>query len=348
MINVQYFYVNKTADYLCAPIADCTKMKKLQSELTPHMSPFTSPQDKANKCTMEMALHFFLEPLAKNSRHTVLHCLRKAADDLGYEGTTLDLVPWDRIGAAELSQLVQCWRGTVSHASIRVYIYAVRGIVKSCVKHDLVDRSQLEPMQLIRVPKPPCRNGLGRYINEKERRQILQSCDSDKRHVLGKRDKAMLSILFGSGARRTEATRLQIQELNLTQATFKVALNSNRSIEKYLAAWAIPPLQRWIAELKNQGITSGYILRRVSKGGRILSNLSPNGLWRALGQRCSYAGVPAIKPYDARQTLGADLINEHGLMVAKLALGHSDVTTTATYNMTDREDMQYIFNNKTI
>jgi site-specific recombinase XerD len=323
-------------------------MKNLHPEQFMHLSPFTSPQYKTNKCTIEMALDAFLEPLAKNSRQTVLHCLRKAADDLGYEDTKLELVPWDRIGAGDLHQLVRCWRGTASSASIRVYIYAVRGVVESCVKLDLVDNNQFEPMRLIRVPKPPCRNGLGRYISEKERRQILQSCDSDERQVLGKRDKAMLGILFGSGARRAEATRLQIQDLNLTEATFTVAVNSNRLVEKYLAAWAIPPLRSWIAELKNRGITSGNILRRVSKGGKPLSNLSPNGLWRALGQRCLYAGVPAVKPYDARQTLGADLINENGLMVAKLALGHSDVTTTTTYNMIDRKDMQKIFNHKTI
>ncbi|UZE83997.1 tyrosine-type recombinase/integrase [Pseudomonas viciae] len=293
-------------------------------------------------------MNVFLSRFAKNSRSTVLHGLRKAADGMGYQNIPLEGVPWDRIGASEIVQLVQQWRGTVSGASIRIYIFAVRGVIESCVKHHLVDPSQFEPIRVIRVPKPIGRDGLGRYIDEKDRRQILRSCDTDERQLLAKRDKAMLSILFGSGLHRAEATQLEIQDIDLTEATFTIIARGHRSVEKYLAAWSIAPLREWIRELAGQGITSGPLLRRISKGGRPLSKLSPNGLWRALGQRCIYAGVRTIKPHDARQTLGADLISQHGLMTAKLALGHSDVMTTTTYAVTSREEMKSTFRHKFI
>jgi integrase/recombinase XerC len=290
----------------------------------------------------------FLSRFAENSRNTIRHGLRKAADAMGYQDTILEKVPWERIGAPELYHLVQRWHGTVSNASIRIYIFAVRGVVESCVKHNLVSPGQFEPMRFIKVPYPLCRNALGHYIKEEDRRRILQSCDMDERQMLGKRDKAMLSILFGSGVHRAEATRLEIQDLDLGEATFTITSGGHRLVEKYLAGWAIVPLGEWIAELAKQGIMSGPLLRRISKGGKPLSNLSANGLWRALRQRCLYAGVPAIKPHDARQTLGADLINEHGLMIAKIALGHSDIVTTTSYNVTDRQDMQNIFSKKSI
>jgi len=306
------------------------------------------PEAEARRYTTEFAMIAFLNRFAKNSRNTVLHGLRKAADDMGYQDTMLEMVPWERIGAPELYQMVQRWRGTVSNASIRIYIFAVRGVVESCVKHNLVSLDQFEPMRFIKVPQPMSRNRLGHYINEKDRLRILQSCDADERQILGKRDKAMLSILFGSGVHRAEATQLEIQDLDLDEATFTITSKGHRLVEKYLADWAIPPLKDWIAELARQGITSGPLLRRISKGGKPLSNLSPHGLWRALGQRCLHAGIPAIKPHDARQTLGADLIDEHGLMIAKLALGHSDITTTTTYDVTGRQDMQNIFKHKSL
>ena len=46
-------------------------------------------------------------------------------------------------------------------------------------------------------------------------------------------------------------------------------------------------------------------------------------------------------------TLATDLISEHGLNIAKLALGHRDIATTAIYDMTDRNAMQNIFSKKT-
>lgn len=297
--------------------------------------------------TVEFAMNAFLGRLAPNSRATVMHGLRKAADEMGYEDAPLQMVPWDRVGAPELLQLVQRWRGTVSNASIRIYIYSVRSVVESCVTHHLVHRDQYEPMRKVRAPKGTNRIGRGQYIKESERRRLLQSCDEDERKVLGKRDKAMLSILFGSGVRRAEASRLEIQDLNLDEGMFQVVVKGDHLVEKYLAAWAIEPLREWIAELASLKIKSGPILRRLSKGGKPLSHLSPNGLWRALGERCLYAGVPAIKPHDARRTLATDLIHEHGLNIAKIALGHANIATTAIYDMTDKNIMKNIFSKRT-
>ena len=305
------------------------------------------PAETGHGYTVEFAMNAFLGGLAENSQATVRHGLRKAADEMGYEDAPLHMVPWDRIGYPELNQLVQRWRGTVSSASIRIYIYSVRGVVKSCMSHNLVHRDQYEPMLDVKAPKGTNRIGLGQYVKEKDRRRMLQSCGEDKRKALGKRDKAMLSILFGSGVRRSEATRLEIQDLNLKEGMFQVVVKGGNLVEKYLAAWAIEPLREWIDELANLNIKSGPILRRMSKGGKPLSPMSPNGLWRALGERCLYAGVPVMKPHDARRTLATDLISEHGLNIAKIALGHSNIATTAIYDMTDQNIMKKIFGKKT-
>ena len=72
--------------------------------------------------------------------------------------------------------------------------------------------------------------------------------------MLGKRDKAMLSILFGSGVRRSEATRLEIQDLNLNEGMFQVVVKGDHLVEKYLAAWAIEPLREWIANIATTAI----------------------------------------------------------------------------------------------
>ncbi|MGL6244151.1 tyrosine-type recombinase/integrase [Pseudomonas sp.] len=307
------------------------------------------PIDRAPRFTVEFALEAFLSRFSKkNSRATVLHGLRKAADDLGYEEVPLPFVPWDQISAPELAQLVESWRGIASSASIRVYIFAVRGVVESCVIHHLVHHDQYEPMRRVRGPKRETFSEIRQYIRERDRRRLLLSCDGDERTTLGMRDKAMLSILFGSGVRRTEATQLKIEDLDLNEGTFQTQVLGGHFTEKYLAAWAIQPLREWLAELARWNIRKGAILYHMSKGGRPLSPISPNGLWRALGERCKFAGVPIIKPNDARTTLASDLIREHGLNTAKAALGHADIATTATYDKSDNQNIKIIFNNKNI
>jgi site-specific recombinase XerD len=269
-----------------------------------------------------------------------------AADELGFEETPLWTVPWDRVGAPELAQMVDRWHGMSSNATIRLNIYAVRGVVESCVLHHLVHPDQYEPMRKVRAPKDEERLGTGKYIKEKDRRRLLQSCDDDGRTVLGIRDKAMLGILFGSGAPRAEATQLQIQNLKINEGRFQVVGKGDHLIDKYLAAWAIQPLRAWLVELERRGIHSGAILYRISKGGKPLSPLSSNGLWRALGNRCRFAGINVIKPHDARSTFACDLIRKHGLKTAKTILGHANVASTAMYDISEQEIISDIFRNE--
>lgn len=320
--------------------------KSLKITSSNNGSPSIPASDRSHGYSVGFAMDAFLSRLAKNSRTTVLHGLRKAADELGYEEAPLQMVPWDQIGAPELAQMVEHWRGRSSNASIRIYLYAVRGVVESCVIHHLVHRDQYEPMRKVRAPKGEHHLGTGQYIKEKDRRRLLQSCDEDMRTVLGLRDKAMLCILFGSGVPRAEATRLQIQDLNLDEGMFQVTVKGDHLIDKYLAAWAIQPLREWLAELVRFNIHSGAILYRMSKGGKPLSPISPNGLWRALGERCRYAGVHVMKPHDARSTLASDLIREYGLNTTKTALGLADIATTAMYDVSDQNNIRDVFRKK--
>jgi integrase len=308
---------------------------------------YPQPDSRSSGFTVEFALNAFLSRFSnKNSKATVLHGLRKAADDLGYEEISLEQVPWDRIGAPELVQLVEYWRGNASSASIRIYMFAVRGVVESCVIHHQVHREQYDPMTKVRGPKRDTSSENRQYVNECARRRLLKSCDEDERTNLAMRDKAMLSILLGSGVRRAEATLLEIKDLDLNEGTFQAWRTNGHFIGKYIAAWAIHPLREWLAELERWNIHSGAILYRISKGGKPLSPLTPNGLWRALGERCRFAGVDVIKPNDARSTLASDLIREHGLNTAKAVLSHADIATTAMYDTPEHKEIGAIFKNK--
>ncbi|MNH34698.1 site-specific tyrosine recombinase XerC [compost metagenome] len=88
-------------------------------------------------------------------------------------------------------------------------------------------------------------------------------------------------------------------------------------------------------------------MRRLSKTGTILGDLEGNGLYNALKVRCTVAGVPFVRPHDARRTLATDLINEHGINIAQKALGHKNISTTAVYDMTDDDKLSSVFSART-
>jgi site-specific recombinase XerC len=298
--------------------------------------------------SMEQIIRAFLGPLAENSRITIRHALRRVADDLGYSDHIHE-VPWHMVDASVLRELVRRWHdGDMSNATIRIYVYAVRGLVQQCYTHGKVPLEQYALLKEVKCPRGRNRVGRGQYVQEKDRRALIRSCQEDERAVIGLRDLAMIALLFGAGLRRAEAASLQIEKLNLEEGTFRLVVKGGDYVEKYLAGWTIYHLRNWISKLNSQGQTSGPVLRKISKSGKALRNMTADGVYQALGARSERAGVKMVRPHDCRRSLATDLIRSHGLNVAKIALGHASITTTAIYDMTDKDAMRGIFSEKSI
>lgn len=313
------------------------------------ITPLPSAAKAVKTLSMEQIMRGFFAPLAKNSRITIRHALRRVADDLGFTDTPLENVPWMKIDASVLQELVLRWNdGSMSNATIRIYMYAVRGLLRQCYVTQQIPLEQYALLKEVKAPRGVNRIGRGKFILERDRRALIRSCEDDERRVIGLRDLAMIALLFGAGVRRSEAAALQLGHLNLDEGTLRIKVKGGDLVEKYLAAWAIKHLRNWVAELQVQELTDGPVLRRVSKGGRALKNIAPDGIYQALEARSTMAGIPFVRPHDCRRSLATDLIRSHGLGVAKIALGHKSITTTAIYDMTDKDAMRNIFSEKTL
>lgn len=315
---------------------------------------------------MEQVLRAFLAPLAQSSRGTVLMCLGQVALALGFEGRPIHEVPWHKVNSAVILELIARWRGTLKKPTLDLYIYTVRGMARACFLHDLMSSDQYTKLKEIRVPNYGEDEGRGQYVDPEVLDKLTQNCESDERTILGLRDHAMLALLFGAGIRRNEAVNLAREDLDLSGMRFKVVVKGGKKAMRYLPPWAIEPIRQWIEEIDRQtqlasdqapiqGKLSrrnkpkrpvragGPLLRRLSKTGTILGDLKGDGLYQALEDRCSVAGVDFVKPHDARRTLATNIIREHGINYAQKALGHKDISTTKRYDMTDDDEMSDMF-----
>lgn len=301
--------------------------------------------NKSDQAVVASALSSFLRPLMPSSRETVLKCLREAADDMGAVDYEIHQIPWHKITSAGLNKLINGWtQEDLSKSTVRLRTYSVKGLLKSCFIHKLVPHEEFTLIQLVNVTGDGGTEAKrGRYVRERQQDEMVKSCVEDERNQIGVRDKAFIALLFGAGLRRSEAVSVVIEDLDLAEGQMVVVTKGGKTQTKYLPDWGIEYLAEWLDLLKLNEITTGPVLRRLSKSGRPLSGMSPGGLFVALEDRCIRAGVPVIRPHDARRTLATDMIHDHGLSFAKKALGHKNVQTTMIYDMTDDEAMRTVF-----
>jgi integrase len=275
------------------------------------------------------------------------YALTRVASELGFHERNLEEIPWHLVSALALQGLVRRWEAEMAASTLKLHVCAVRGLLRSCHAHGLITDEAYLLLCEIKTLAQPNQLGRGKYVEDWHRHKLMNSCDTDERHTLAARDKAMIAILFGAGIRRSEAISLEIHNLDLAGRSLSLLTKGGHLTQKPLALWSIQPLEDWLALLAAQGQTSGPVLRRVSNGGRALTDMKADGLYKALMARSLLADVPIVKPHDARKTVGTDLIKAKGVSFAKVALGQNSINPTLRYDLSNEKAIRaYLLSKK--
>jgi integrase/recombinase XerD len=145
------------------------------------------------------------------------------------------------------------------------------------------------------------------------------------------RDRALLELLYACGLRVSEATTLEVPQVNL-EAGFVTVLgkggkervvplgqHAREAIEEYLAGER-PRLLR--------GTASRWLFVRA--GGKALSRQS---IWKLVKTRARAAAIESgVSPHTVRHTFATHLLGGGAdLRVVQALLGHADIGTTQIY-----------------
>lgn len=208
----------------------------------------------------------------------------------------------------------------------RLRLSALRGVLRECWRAGLIDSDRYHRLVDVR-PVPGPTTGRGRIVSPGEIRGLFRACTNSPR---GHRDRAMLALLFGLGARRSELVQLRISDVDLVSGRVRLQGKGGRDRIEYLTTSGLRHLSGWLAV---RGATPGYLLTPVV-GSRILRRrLSAQSVYDSTLRLAQRACVDHFSPHDARRTFISTLLAAGtDIVTVARTVGHASIATTSIYD----------------
>jgi integrase/recombinase XerD len=211
-------------------------------------------------------------------------------------------------------------------------IVSVRGLHAFAVKqgltaHDLA-REVAPPAAARRLPKA---------IDVAEVVRILDaagSTEDPEPRVL--RDRALLEFLYSTGARISEATGLDVDDLDHLTRDPAVLLTGSYAV-RALDAYLVRGRPSLAAKAARKASPAVFLNAR---GGR----LTRQGAWGILREAAARAGKPDVSPHTLRHSFATHLIDGGAdIRVVQELLGHASVTTTQVYTLVTVDKLREVY-----
>lgn len=265
----------------------------------------------------------YLARLAPSSRATQAGALRDAAR---YFGCSAMELRWQELTPAQLAALRSSLAERYAPSTANRILCAVRGVLAACVSLRLLTRD--DAAELGSVAKVGGSRELrGRSVTADELARLFATLDETSE--IGRRDAAMLALLYAGGLRRAELAALDVE--SVTPEGLRVRGKGNKERIVPLPRDARARLDRWIW---SRGILTG------SKTNRALfchangtGRLGPRGVYLRIVALARRAELPALSPHDLRRSYVSDLLDRRvDLATVQALVGHADPVVTARYD----------------
>lgn len=259
--------------------------------------------------------------LAANTQEAYALDLRELAAFLESQG----LCDWRGLDALHvIAWLAQMAKQGLSAATRARRLSAVKGLLRF-----LLERGRLpsDPLASLAGPKLPLT--LPRFLSIEETRALLEAPDpsSDR----GSRDRALLELIYAAGLRISEATSLQVG-----QVQFQVGLLAVRG--KGAKERLVPVHELALTRLKDyltgprQRLLKGQQREEIfiSTHAKPLTRMAA---WKIIHKYVTQTGLgQGVTPHTLRHTFATHLLlGGADLRSVQLMLGHTDISTTQVY-----------------
>lgn len=283
-------------------------------------------------------LTLYLTRLAPSSQLTMRYVLQDAADRLGFEDINLEEIDWHLLQPEHVIALVAALRedGYAPNTS-SLYVNAVRGVMNEAWRMSLITQEHLLKMRTVKA-SAGTRLGQGRNLRRTLIREMMEACAADPRPQ-GLRDAAVIGILYGSGMRKSESVNLDLAQVDFAERSLRVIGKGNKELIKYAPDWAFAKLQAWLAfrreQLKEGEEDDSFLFNRIRRGSHITrERITKHAIYYIARQRGEQVGVK-IMPHDFRRSFITRVIEEHDLSIAQKLAHHTNIQTTASYDVRD-------------
>jgi integrase/recombinase XerD len=287
--------------------------------------------------------------LARNTVQSYERDLRRYAEMLTARGKG-DLADVSPVDVAEFRAVLAT--GDEIHPPLAVpsvgrAVVAVRGFHSFARAQGIADD---DPAREVAPPAPPRR--LPKAIGVDEVERLLDAAgsteDPDPRVL---RDRALLEFLYGTGARISEATDLDVDDLDYLATEPAVKLSGKGGKQRYIpvGSYAVRALGAYL--VRGRPALASAAGRAVGKraspavflnarGGR----LTRPGAWGILREAADRSGKAGVSPHTLRHSFATHLLDGGAdIRVVQELLGHASVTTTQVYTLITVDRLREVY-----
>jgi integrase/recombinase XerD len=217
-------------------------------------------------------------------------------------------------------------------------VVAVRGLHRFLVLEGTVPA---DPAGEVRPPSAPRRLPKAISVDEVER---LLDAAGRAGTAAGPRDRALLEVLYGSGARISEAVGLDVDDLDLTGGLVRLRGKGGKERIVPIGRPAVAAVEAYLVrvrpELGRRGWGTPAVFLNL-RGGR----LSRQSAWAALQVAAERAGLAAhASPHTLRHSFATHLLEGGAdVRVVQELLGHASVTTTQIYTKVTADTLREVY-----
>lgn len=199
----------------------------------------------------------------------------------------------------------------------------------------------IDPSVDVAAPRVP--QGIPKALTEAEVDGLLATVRGDD--PAGRRDRAILETLYGTGLRISELVGLDLADVDLTGGFLRAfgkgskerIVPVGRAAAAALEAW-FPARAEILARFRRG---DGHALFVNPRGGR----LTRQGCWKIIGRHGVAAGLGGrLSPHVLRHSCATHMV-EHGadLRVVQELLGHASVSTTQVYTKVTQSRLRAVY-----
>jgi integrase/recombinase XerD len=232
-------------------------------------------------------------------------------------------------------------RGLAASSAARTLV-AVRGFHRFLV---LEGEAPADPAANVAPPKPPSRLPKAIPIEAVERLLDAASVGDTPESL---RDRALLEILYGVGARISEAVGLDVDDLDASTpgTPGTVRLRGKGGKER------VVPVGRYAVDAVTAYLVRGRpVLAAHGKGGPALllnargARLSRQSAWAVIQRAAARANLAEhVSPHTLRHSFATHLLDGGAdVRVVQELLGHASVTTTQIYTMVSTHRLREVY-----
>jgi integrase/recombinase XerD len=225
-------------------------------------------------------------------------------------------------------------------------LIAVRGLHAFALAQGLAGA---DPARDVTPPTPPKR--LPKAITVAEVESLLDASGPGPDDVSADprllRDRALLEFLYGTGARISEATGLDVDDLHLDEdPVVRLAGKGGKHRVVPVGSYAVRALEAYLVRAR-PALAAGSRRASVSpavflnaRGGR----LTRQGAWGVLHAAAGRAHLPEVSPHTLRHSFATHLLDGGAdIRVVQELLGHASVATTQIYTLITVDRLREVY-----